>query len=165
MGDDGFLPGVPLLLVVVGLPGSGKTTLARLLAARHGAVRFNPDEWMIDLGVDPFDEPFRYRLEQRMLALAAEVLAGDGRVIIEFGSWSRQERDQLLAVGRAAGARVELHVLEPQFEELWRRLARRNDQPGGPVLIDRPTLESYLASWESPDEAELNQYDAHHRGG
>jgi predicted kinase len=135
-----------------------------MLAARHEAVRFNPDEWMIDLGIDPFDEPFRDRLEKRMIALAAELLARNGRVVIEFGSWSRSERDQLLAVGRAAGARVELHVLEPRVEEIWRRLANRNDQPGQ-VLIDRLTLESYLASWESPDDAELNQYDAHHRGG
>lgn len=135
-----------------------------MLAERHRAVRLNPDEWMIDLGIDPFDEPFRDRLEQRMIALAAELLGHGGRVIIEFGSWSRRERDQLLAVGRAAGARVELHVLEPHIEQLWRRLAKRNDQPGQ-VRIDRPTLESYLASWESPDDAELNQYDAHYRGG
>jgi predicted kinase len=134
-----------------------------MLAARHGAVRFNPDEWMIDLGIDLFDEPFRYRLEQRMITLATELLARNGRVIIEFGSWSRRERDQLLAVGRAAGAHVELHVLEPQVEELWRRLAKRNDQPGE-VPIDRLTLADYLASWESPDENELRQYDGHYRG-
>ena len=150
------------LHIVVGLPGSGKTTLARMLAARHEAVRFNPDEWMIDLHVDLFDEPFRYRLEQRMITLAAEILSLKGRVIIEFGSWSLRERDQLLAVGRAALAHVELHVLEPDVEELWRRLSKRNDLPGE-TRIDRRTLDDSLASWESPDESELNQYDAHHQ--
>jgi len=128
-------------------------------------VRLNPDEWMTGLEIDLFDEGFRDRLEQQLIKLAGELLAGGGRVIIEFGSWSRHERDQLLAVGRAAGAHVELYVLEPQVEVLWRRLAQRNDQLGGRVRIDRPTLESYLASWESPEESELNQYDAHHRGG
>jgi hypothetical protein len=55
-----------------------------------------------------------------------------------------------------------LHVLEPNVEELWRRLSKRNDHLGE-TRTDRPTLENSLACWESPDESELNQYDAHHR--
>jgi predicted kinase len=84
----------------VGLPGAGKTTLARSLAERHGAVRLNPDEWMATLDVDLFDASFRDRLERALIALAARLLALGGRVVIEFGSWSRPERDQLLRVGR-----------------------------------------------------------------
>jgi predicted kinase len=140
------------LYVVVGLPGAGKTTRARALAREHAAVRLNPDEWMTDLGVDLFDEPFRARLERR---------AAGGRVVVEFGSWTRAERDELLALGRAAGARVELHVLDPDVEELWRRLAERNQRPGEAV-IDRATLESYLPSWHRPEADELAGYDDHH---
>ena len=33
------------LVLLCGLPASGKTTLARRLAASYGAVRLNPDEW------------------------------------------------------------------------------------------------------------------------
>jgi predicted kinase len=97
-----------------------------------------------------------------MIRLAAGLLALNGGVVIGFGSWSRRERDQLLAVGRAAGAHVELHVLEPQVDELWRRLSKRNVQPEE-TPIDRSTLDSSMASWESPDESELSQYDAHYR--
>jgi hypothetical protein len=68
----------------------------------------------------------------------------------------------MLAVGRAAVACVELHVLEPDVEELSQRLAKRNVQPGE-TPIDRLTLETYLASWQSPDGSELDQYDAYHR--
>ena len=34
------------LLLTCGLPGSGKTTLARRLATERGAVRLSKDEWM-----------------------------------------------------------------------------------------------------------------------
>lgn len=148
---------------MVGLPGAGKTTRTLVLAEQHAAVRFNPDEWMTDLDVDLFDEAFRDRLEQRMLRLTAELLAAGGRVVIEFGSWSRAERDQLLGLGRRAGARVELHVLDPDPDpdELWRRLAERNTRPGQ-AIIDQPTLTGYLRHWQVPDGEELSRYDAHH---
>ena len=39
----------PTLHLTVGLPGVGKTTLARKIAHEDKAVRFSPDEWMIPL--------------------------------------------------------------------------------------------------------------------
>ena len=121
-------------------------------------MRLCPDEWMVRLGVDLYDTDFRDRLEGRLTDLAAELLGLGGRVVVEFGSWARSERDALLALGRASGAAVELHVLDPPVEELWRRLARRNLLPGEAV-IDRPTLDSSLRSWEPPTPDELAAYD------
>jgi predicted kinase len=37
------------LVVMVGLPASGKTTRARQLELELGAVRLTPDEWMLPL--------------------------------------------------------------------------------------------------------------------
>ena len=44
------------LLLTCGLPGSGKTTLARRLAGERDAQRFTKDEWVRDLGGDLWDE-------------------------------------------------------------------------------------------------------------
>ena len=40
------------LVLLCGLPASGKTTLARELADLYDAVRLNPDEWELALGID-----------------------------------------------------------------------------------------------------------------
>ena len=40
-------PGPATLLLMVGLPGAGKTTRAKELAAAYRALRLTPDEWMI----------------------------------------------------------------------------------------------------------------------
>jgi predicted kinase len=59
---DGSAAGARLI-IVCGLPGSGKTTRAKLLEARHGAVRLSADDWMDDLGLNLWDEGSRARIE------------------------------------------------------------------------------------------------------
>ena len=40
------------LVLMVGLPGAGKTTRAKELATAHRALRLTPDHWMIPLFSD-----------------------------------------------------------------------------------------------------------------
>lgn len=54
------------LMLTCGLPGAGKTSLARRLAADHPALRLTTDEWQIALGADPWDEDLRARLEREL---------------------------------------------------------------------------------------------------
>ena len=52
----------PVLTLMVGLPGSEKTTLAKRLEAETGAVRFTPDEWHLFLFGDDFHHPEEHAL-------------------------------------------------------------------------------------------------------
>ena len=68
------------VILLCGLPGSGKTTEARRLVTEGGAVRMCPDEWMHALDIDLWDQPARGRVEalQWSLTLDARCASADG---------------------------------------------------------------------------------------
>ena len=151
---------VARLILICGLPGSGKTTVAKRLAGEARAVRLSPDEWKHALGIDYYDEDGRVRVEAQLWVLAQELLALGQSVVLEHGFWTREERDELRLAARALGATVELHYLEASVDELWRRLELRNEAGApGVVPINRSDLERWAAQFEAPDEAELALFD------
>jgi predicted kinase len=140
-----------------GLPGSGKTTIARRLAVTVPAVRLCPDEWMGSLGVDLFDGEFRDRLERQFWAQAQELLCLGVNVILEFGLWLRWERDDKRAGARALGVPVELHYLDVPLPELIRRVAGRHGP--GTVPLTPELMTRYAGLFEAPDAAERELFD------
>src|SRR3954447_11401435 len=148
------------LILICGLPGSGKTTFAKELAPKVPAVRLSPDEWKHDLGIDYYDERRRVQLEHRLWRLAQELLTLGQSVILENGFWSREERDGLRLSARALGVAVELHYLEAPVEELWRRLQVRNDEGRpGVVPIKREDLQRWALQFAAPDAGERALFD------
>lgn len=149
----------PLLIVFCGLPGSGKTTIARQREQETGAIRFSTDEWMADLGVDYFAD-IRDRLQARLDRLWQQLLERGQSVILEDGTWKREERDRLRQVASELGATTEIHYFDIAVDELWRRLEVRNAQLGyGTVPISRELLDECRLRLEEPDDAELQLFD------
>jgi predicted kinase len=89
--------------------------------------------------------------------VACDLLRAGNVVIIEWGTWGREERGRLRVEARTLGAQVELVFLDPPLDELWRRIQERGqiDPP-----ISRSDLEDWDRVYERPDEDELADYDA-----
>src|SRR3954449_10096915 len=120
----------PTLHLTVGLPGVGKTTLARELEWAHGALRLTPDEWMAPLFGSGMGGGKRDILEGRLIWVAHQVLRAGVSVILDFGCWSPDERYALRAIADLANADFELHYLTlPEEERRKRATARWHDSP------------------------------------
>lgn len=152
------------VFLLCGLPGSGKTTLARQIERERRAVRLAPDEWIAALfgpdiqhrDPDTFVGPARERTEALQRELAGRLLSLGVDVILENGFWGRNERDEYRAWAHGLGAHVVLRYLEVSREELWRRLQRRNAALSpGTFRVERHELDRWFDHFEAPAVEEL----------
>ena len=123
---------VATLHLMVGLPCSGKTTLVRKLEYERWALRLTPDEWQLRLFGQDAEEPehnARHALIEALLwEVASRALVLGANVILDFGFWAREEREDYRSRAKQLGASSEVHFLDVSDEELLRRLVRRNAQ-------------------------------------
>ena len=145
---------------MVGLPGAGKTTLARQLERERPALRLTPDEWITPLfgpnlaqaTLDACRDP----VESVQWQVAAQALTLGVDVVLDFGFWSKRERNDFRSRAAALGACSEIRFLDVPLSVLASRLARRNaDLPAHAFHVSEAQLELWASSFERPTVDEL----------
>ena len=148
------------LFLMCGLPGSGKTTLARRLERERHALRLTPDEWIVKLFGTGLTLPTldwcRDPVEAVQWGVAERALSLGINVILDFGFWSRSERDGFRSRAAALGAGVEVHFLDVPRPVLSARLAARNaDLPPYTFRVTDAQLDTWWSLFEPPTPDEL----------
>ena len=157
----------PTLYLMVGLPGSGKTTRAKELEQEVHAVRFTPDEWHIFLFGDDFGDNSpaaralhdrrHDRVEQLMWTVGQDLLRKGVSVILDFGFWAKEQREEKRREARALGANFAIEYLDTPLPELKRRVAQRNQANPGDAFatITDADLEEWYALFQPPTPEEF----------
>ncbi|MFF0963951.1 ATP-binding protein [Streptomyces sp. NPDC003703] len=153
----------PMVFLLVGLTGAGKTTYAQRKLEPEGAVRLSVDEVVHErhgqYGVD-YPENTYFEKEAPVVAELHERLAelvAEGRdVVWDHGLWPRKDRDAMKDLVEAADGRWRLLYFPVEREELLRRLAERNEREDANALVVTPeALDDFFARFEKPqDEGE-----------
>jgi predicted kinase len=151
--------GTPTVYLICGFIGAGKSTFAKRLEQKTGAVRITKDEWSIRLiGHDPAIDSYAEH-DRRIIALSRDVafqLVDKGiDVIIDEGFWSKDERRAIRKRAEDAGARAILCYLDTPIAVIRQRIAERNrNLTDDSFCISDELLDHYLRFWEPLGEDE-----------
>ncbi len=156
-------PPAPRLLLMHGLSGSGKSTVARAVVERLDALRLRSDVERKRLaGLDAntragagFGEGLygpeqTEKTYQRLEGLAAELLEAGTSVVVDAASLRRKERERFRRLAGRAGVAFTLVVCDAPETRLRERIAERQQTGTDPSDADTSVLDSQIASYQPP---------------
>jgi predicted kinase len=144
----------PIVHLLCGLPGCGKTTFARRLAQARGAVILGHDERMIaEHGTNPPEEKFAafaQEITERLWNEAATIVGSGRDVILDWGFWTRAERDDARRRAAAIGAEAMVYFVECEDAIARARTLARTAVGGRVLEINGAAWDVFRARFEPP---------------
>ena len=137
-----------MLYLFCGLPGTGKTTVAKELASLTGGMVLRTDEIRKQLMSDPQYSPEEKRLVyDAMLRTAGSMLRAGAVVILDATFHLRKEREAAKEIARKAGA--ECVVIEVKCdEETVRKILRKREAKSDESDADFEVYKKIEKEWE-----------------
>ena len=155
----------PVLHVIFGPSGAGKTTYANAFARREKAVAFILDDWMARLFAPDMPDPIEYewmiervqRCEAQIWSTAAGVLAAGTSAILDIGLMRKADRARVREIAEATGLPLQFHFVTAPAEVRRARVADRNVVRGENFAIEvTPEHFEFIEGvFEAPDAEEL----------
>jgi predicted kinase len=155
---------MPVIHLVEGPVGAGKSTYAAKLGAQHAAPRLILDDWMATLfrADRPEKEVMAWYMERKRRCIeqiwnvACDLVAAGSNVVLELGLIQRGDRAEFYSRVDAAGYQLKVHVLDAPREVRRQRVRERNAAKGSTFFMPVPDEIFELASdlWQIPDETE-----------
>lgn len=158
----------PRLVLMHGLSGSGKSTVARELVERLAAIRVRSDverkrlqgldadaRTGAGIGQGPYDRTTSERTYRRLEELAGQLLQAGCSVVVDAASLRRDERERFRALADVAGIPFTLVACEAPESVLRERIQARQQAGRDPSEADTAVLDHQLHTAEFPDSDEL----------
>jgi adenylylsulfate kinase len=160
-----------MIIHIMGLPGTGKTALAKEICRRTDAVHLNADDVRADLNSDlGFSVDDRVEQARRMGALARLISKQGKLVVVDFVNPTRQTRD---AFGKTDFSVWVDRINEGRFEDTNRLWSDPLESQYDIVIPFGMTVEQEAKSvmsfagvhdWTKPTTLQLGRYQPWHEG-
>lgn len=139
-----------------GPAGSGKSTVARQLAERHGMMRlsFDTEAWDRGFREAPLAPAAHREIEDDLRLRLLELIAQDRDVVLDYAFWSRQIRDQYRALLSPLGVEVETIYLATPRNVVIDRMALRGERDPDDLSLPDELVKEYFDHFEAPTPEE-----------
>ena len=150
----------PTLHFLCGKAGAGKSTVAKRLAASHGATLICEDIWLTRLFGDEmksFDDYKRFaqRLKTVVGPLVIDLLVSGHSVVLDFPANTKSSRAWFRSLYEKAGAAHTLHYVNTSNQTCLRRIDERNtERPEGSHHLTEDDFVQISSFFEAPKQAE-----------
>lgn len=139
--------------LMVGFMGFGKTTIAKELEKKLSAVRLTHDEIMCErYGRNPDDFNTKYKIVDEFIRKEAAKGIAQGRdVILDYGFWTHQKREEYYKWAKTLVDNVVFHVSECDLKEAKHRILQRTESDEAALMIDEKAFDTLLKQYEPWD--------------
>ena len=131
---------MPKLILGIGIPGSGKTTILRKIADENGYVYISTDELRTEITGKPMDQSRQDEVIAEMYRRTAEGLKSTG-VVVDGTFTNAAHRREFLEFARANGAEKIQGVLADVPTEIAKERNLKRERVVREVVIDRKAAE------------------------
>jgi predicted kinase len=147
----------PTVYLMLGLPGSGKTTSSKKLHQKLNIPRLSLDEEYSKLGGDLASPKWNKEIEAKaneiIKSRMKEVVGRGESVILDFCPWRKEERERYREYIKSIGAVDYVYYLNVPIKELKQRLEVRNSNPSNDTHVVTPDmLDAFTARFDPPHE-------------
>ena len=155
---------MPKVYMMCGRICSGKSTYAQKLRQKHSAVILSVDEITLALfGQNAGEKHDDYvaAAEKYLYRKSVEIIETGISVVLDWGFWTRAEREKARQFYGARGIAYEFHYLDIDNAEWYRRLEKRNAavtaQQTDAYYVDDGLAAKFASVFEppAPDETDI----------
>ncbi len=145
------------MLLVAGLPASGKTWLAKYLSEKWGAVHINSDKLRTAMNLrGHYDQASKQQVYNAMLTQAADALNAGRPVVVDSTFYKKYLRQAWVDLAKKQGARHRFVEIKIPEETAFQRLQKKREDSEA----DWQVYQQLKAEWEPLDAPHLT-LDSH----
>ncbi len=162
---------MPKVILICGMICSGKTTYANKVARRQKAVLLSCDELSLSLfdnNLGEHHDEVISKIKQYLLKKAVELNTTLTNVVLDWGFWSRDEREETRQFFNKNGITTQLHYIDISKSALKKNIEIRNEEVNkgnsNNYYIDDNLFAKASSSFEVPTSDEIDVLFKDNRG-